>query len=100
MPAPEDDAGAAESGYAILIRVDGQGQISVGVENESGGAPEPAMGAEPAEDEMSEMGSMQPAPNIKAALTMALDIYKSNGTATDTAGNSDQFKAGFSGQGM
>lgn len=98
MAAPQTQDG--EGGYKICIAVDGQGQISVGVENEAGEAPAPSPGAEPTEDEMSEMGGMQPAPNIKAALTMALDIYKSNGTATDTAGNSDQFKAGFSGQGM
>lgn len=101
--APE--AESDDSGYEIHIRVDGQGKISVCVENESGEAPESAegpegaegAGADPAENEDAEMSQYQPADNIKTALTMALDIYKAHGKANpgDALGKRLQ-TAGFS----
>lgn len=83
-----------ESGYKIIIAVDGQGGLSVGVENESS---EPPEGTTPgAEDEGAEMGAMKPARNIKDALTQALDIFKNNGEAAQSSGDAD-FQSGFGG---
>jgi hypothetical protein len=78
--APE--AETDDGGYVIEIKVDGQGKISVCVENEAGGAPEGVDGGmAPPENEDAEMSQYQPAANIKEALTMALDIFKANGKA-------------------
>lgn len=110
-PSMDPSAGAEpddDGGYSIEIRVDGQGKISVCVENESNEPPESAEGAEgaegsaadPGEDEDSEMSQYQPAANIKEALTMALEIYKANGKAppADALGkrlSSAGFSAGY-----
>jgi hypothetical protein len=110
--ASADPGEEPEGGYKICIAVDGQGAITVGVENENeppeGAEPSdgsddgtpPAAGAEAPEDEEAEMSDMKPAASIKEALTMALEIYKSNGgmgQMTDTSGNKAAFQSGFSG---
>lgn len=96
------DPNAAETaspGYKICIAVDAQGQITVGTEDEDA-APPAAPGAmsagQPASEDDSDE-SMQPVANIKDALTMALQIYKSNGQMSAPSDEQDQFKAGFSG---
>lgn len=92
MPPGEEQA----PGYEICIKVDGQGAISVGVEQDS-----PEMGED---GEAGERGMMlegmgaegeqeyQPANSIKEALQMALAIFKNSGKATSQA--EDQ-EAGF-----
>jgi hypothetical protein len=88
-----DDASDAQGAYEICIKVGADGSLSVGVEQEG---QEAAPGAEGAEDDDS---GFQPAQSIKDALTMALEIYKSNGGApTNNADMASQFKAGFGGQ--
>lgn len=82
--------------YEICIRVDDEGQISVGVEREGtdqmssqegAGMGAMAIGAE------GEGGDMQyrPAASIKEAMMMAMDIYAADGDANGDA----QFAAGF-----
>jgi len=86
-----------ESGYKIIIAVDGQGKISVGTESES--APAPAMGPDGTpvpEDEGAEMGAMKPARDIKDALTQALEIFKNDGEAVQSSADAD-FQSGFGG---
>lgn len=75
-PAPVDDGS-----YTICIRVDADGSISVGLEQEATGPADEYAGLKPAED-------------IKDALTQALAIYKQDGKATAES----QFDAGFTGK--
>lgn len=98
--APETEAD--DGGYCIKIMVSGDGKLSVGVENERGEAPEASegpegaegSGADPMEDEDAEMSPMTPAKDIKAALTMALAIFKQDGDAS-AAGAGQAASAGF-----
>jgi hypothetical protein len=83
--------------YTICIRVDEEGQLSVGVERE-GNAQMPAnagagMGAMAIGTEGGEGGEMEfrPAGSIKEAMMMVMDIYAADG---DANGDS-QFAAGF-----
>lgn len=95
QPAP-GAAEPVESGYKIIIAVDGQGKISVGVENEAApAAPADATGA-PVEDEVAEMGAMKPARDIKDALTQALEIFKNDGESAQSSADAD-FQSGFGG---
>jgi hypothetical protein len=65
---PPDQGGG---GYEICVKVDGSGQISVGVEDAS---------AEAAEDQSGDDdGGYTPASNIKAACQMVEQIFKNNG---------------------
>jgi hypothetical protein len=77
-----------QPGYTICIKVAPSGMM-VGVENESGEAPG---------DEASEESGFKPVKDIKDALAMAIDIYKNNGQATDTASAESEFSSGFSGK--
>lgn len=73
-----------DGGYTICVRVSADGSLSVGTERES------------AEEAAEEYASFTPAENIKAALTQALEIYKSDGQAEAAAA---EFDAGFAGRG-
>lgn len=81
MPQAEEGAGA---GYTICIRVGADGSLSVGTERES------------AEEAAEEYANFTPAEDIKAALTKALEIYKSDGQAD--AAEAD-FAAGLASRG-
>lgn len=104
--APMGEAETDDSGYVIQIRVSGDGKLSVSVENERGEAPESAegpegaegSGADPSENEDAEMSPDMPAKDIKAALTMALAIFKADGDASAAGAGkaaSDGFQAGY-----
>lgn len=104
MQAPQEP----ESGYKIIIAVASDGSIGVGVENENAvnamdtvdpQSAAPGDGMNP-DEESQEMGAMQPAPNIKSALTMALDIFRANGASTNSTAMQSEFKSGFSGPSM
>ena len=100
------DAETDDGGYEIRIKVSGDGKLSVCVENERGEAPESAegpegaegSGADPTENEDAEMSPYMPAKDIKAALTMALAIFKADGDASAAGAGkaaSDGFQAGY-----
>ena len=74
--------GGAEQGYTICIKVDAQNKISVGV------TPASADDNDADDDD----SSYAPAPNIKDALTTALDIYRNQGQVSDS--DSD-FNSGY-----
>ncbi len=76
---------SATGGFTILVRVSGDGALTVAVEGQEGAEMQP--GQPPAEG--------QPAENIKEALTMALAAYKNNGQLPDIKGQSDEFAKGF-----
>ena len=79
---PEMETEPMDDGsYTICIRVDADGSISVGLEQEATGPADEYAGLKPAED-------------IKDALTQALAIYKQDGKATAES----QFDAGFTGK--
>lgn len=84
---PQNVATPEKQGYSIVIKVDADGGLSVGVETAA---------QEQAENPGSESGesTYRPAADVKDALTQALAIYKADGQATADA----QFDAGFSGQ--
>jgi hypothetical protein len=86
-PAPDAEAGeTAQGGYCIEIHVDAQNKIKgVSVEPEAD------------ESDEGEPDSLQPASDIKEALTLCLDVYKSHGKASpgDALGKRLQ-TAGFS----
>ncbi len=77
-----------EAGYEICIRVEPDGSLSVGVEDDRTPQTE---GLEGDEDK----SGYQPARDIKEALTMALDIYRQNGKAQDAGAMQAEFKAGY-----
>ena len=79
---PEMETEPMDDGsYTICIRVDADGSISVGLEQEATG---------PAD----EYAGLKPAADVKDALTQALAIYKQDGKATAES----QFDAGFTGK--
>lgn len=90
-PAESPAAEAAEGmeapapGYTIAIRVGADGKLSVGVERES------------AEDVAEEYAGFEQMPDIKAALTRLLEIYKADGEVPEAA--DAQFDAGFASRG-
>lgn len=91
MGADPETQETADTGYTICIRVEADGTLRVGVEDESAEAT-----AEQGEDpgmEADEYASFQEAKDIKEALTMALQIYKADGQAAAEA----QFDNGFKG---
>jgi hypothetical protein len=81
-----DDTG--QQGYTIEIHVDPQGAISVGVDT---GADEQDEGAG------DDAGELQPAKNIKDALTIALDIFRNEGQMTQGPSADDDMASGFGG---
>jgi hypothetical protein len=70
--APEGDGG-----FTVCIHCDAEGKLSVGVEGGEAAAPGAGM-----DDEASEVAGYTPAADKKEALTMALDLLKSNGKAS------------------
>lgn len=76
-------------GYCIEIHVKADGTITVSVESEA---------AEQAEDQNAESESAMPVKSIKEALSMALDIFKSNGEMQQPGADMDQMNAGYTGQ--
>jgi hypothetical protein len=90
-----DSAGDDMSqGYSISINVDGQGNITVGVETSSEErGEEPAVaGAEPDADPEQPDDGARPVANIKEALQVAGDIYRNAGQMT---GGSQSDRAAF-----
>jgi hypothetical protein len=78
----------AGNGYLILIHCDADGNLSVGTETDAEEAQE-----QPGE----EAADMQPAKDIKDALTQALQIYKQDGKKDATATHAQQIQSqGFS----
>lgn len=73
-----------DGGYTICVRVSADGSLSVGTERET------------AEEAAEEYANFTPAEDIKAALTKALEIYKSDGQAD--AAEAD-FAAGLASRG-
>ena len=88
-PGPED-AAPQEDGFTICIHVAGDGTISVGLENEAA----EATGAEDPTAEQQENAGMEEMPDIKAALTKALALYRSEGQSTAET----NFDQGFKGE--
>lgn len=87
VPAPtaeEDSIDKPTAGYTICVRVSADGSLSVGTERET------------AEEAAEEYANFTPAEDIKAALTKALEIYKSDGQAD--AAEAD-FAAGLASRG-
>lgn len=96
MGDPAADRQPQDSGYEICIRCDGEGKLSVGVESGAQEAAEGMDGGQAPDDD----AGYTPAKDIKEALTMALDIYKSQGKANpgDALGKrlaSAGFSAGY-----
>lgn len=87
---PMSDMGALEpsGGYCIEIRVDGSGQMKVGVE--------PAKPEEPEEGEEGEEESYQPVGSLQEAFKLVKQIISSQGTMEDQGTAQDQMNAGFS----
>lgn len=81
----DSDNSQGSAGYTICIKVDGQGDISVGVT--------PASADDGDEDDDS--SDYAPAKNIKDALTVALDIYRNDGQVKDSDAD---FNEGYSSQ--
>ena len=81
---PTMDQPAEATGYTICVRVSADGSLSVGTERET------------AEEAAEEYANFTPAEDIKAALTKALEIYKSDGQAD--AAEAD-FAAGLASRG-
>jgi hypothetical protein len=79
-----------DGGYEICVKVDGSGQISVGVEDEA---------AEAAEDQGQgdDDSGYTPVPDIKAAAAMVVEIFKNGGKAagTDQMSVEEAFNQGF-----
>lgn len=73
------------AGYTLCLRISGDGKLSVGVEKES------------AEDVAEEYAGFEQVPDIKAALTRLLEIYKADGEVPEAA--DAQFDAGFASRG-
>ena len=118
----DSDGATADGSYIILISVDGQGRILVGVESDGGAAQSDMGGGASAAGSAAAPGAnaggqssaggatnanggggaaatpvaMTPARNIKDALTQALEIYKNNGLLSEGGGDAD-FNAGFGG---
>ncbi len=76
------------SGYEICIRVDAQGMLSVGIEDDSTPQTE---GLEGDEDK----SGYKPAENIRDALTMALDMYRERSGKAEEADSEDAFASSF-----
>lgn len=77
---------AQGGGYEICIKVASDGSMTVGVVQEGQEGPEPAEG-------------FQAVSGVKEALTLALEIYKSNGGAPQSSSPEvqKQFAQGFAG---
>lgn len=88
-PLQPEVAELEETGFEIIIKVDGQGQISVGVEREGEAEVEgEAMGLE-AETQFT------PASSIREAMQIALDAYRAQGDMSASTVADDSFNAGF-----
>jgi membrane protease subunit (stomatin/prohibitin family) len=83
---------SAGGGYTIEITVTADGQISVGVESADQESAEESGGASGGAD--TDSGAV-PAKSIKDALTMALQIYKSNGQAPQADTSDQDIDAGY-----
>lgn len=83
----EMDQGS-EAGFEICIRVEPDGSLSVGVEDDSTPQTE---GLEGDEDK----SGYRPADNIRDALTMALDIYREREGKTAEAEGDETFDRAF-----
>lgn len=82
----------AEGGYTICIKVGADGQIKVGLEN-----PE-SQEMESEEQQEYEDSDLMPVKDIKEALTTALEIFRSQGSApADKSAMQDQFASGYKG---
>jgi hypothetical protein len=80
-PGGEDGGNGGPMPYTICIYVDGNGKMSVGVEQPEA----PGEDAEP-------MG--KPVPSARDAISMVMDIIKSGGNMPDSSGD-DEFNKGF-----
>lgn len=76
------------SGWEICIRVDADGKLSVGVEEDATPQTE---GLEGDEDK----SGYRPAENIREALTMALEIYRDRQGKAEEAESDDSFNSAF-----
>lgn len=84
----EMDETGEYSGWEICIRVDADGKLSVGVEEDSTPQTE---GLEGDEDK----SGYKPAENIREALTMALEIYRERMGKAEEETSEDSFNSAF-----
>ena len=78
------DDNTAQAGYEIVIKVDGDGSVSVGVEDGENGEPDDS--------------GLQAVSGFKQALQIAGDIYKNHGQMSTMTDNSSAMDAGYSGK--
>jgi hypothetical protein len=91
---PEQDAPA---GYCIEVHVAADGSIKVSVEPEAEEASEEGAQAAggAAGDAGAEDADAQPVANIREAIKLVMEIYKSQGELPDTSGDQAQMTAGY-----
>ncbi len=95
-----DGGGSGQGAYDICIHVAEDGSLAVGVSHGGGVGADDAAGYGGDGGGQGGDAGMQPATDIKEALTMALEIYRSNGDGpADSGAMQDEFASGFSGGG-